>query len=573
MKAFLQKYIPIYSTLCAYKRSALQADITAGLTIGIVLIPQGMAYAVIADLPPIYGLYASLVPLLIYPVFATSRHLSVGPVALDMLILAAGLGLVVGGDTAEKISLAIAIAMLTGIFQILMGLLKLGFIFDLFSRPVISGFTSAAAIIIIFSQLGSVLKIDVETSYLIVEIATNIYSRLELIHWPSLFISLVFIVFLLAVRRFFKTIPEAAAAVLLALAIAYFIDLQAYGISQIESIPEGLPRPEFNIPDYDALRGILPTVFTLALIQFMSVAALTKSFARKHGYVINPNQELIAIGSANLVGSLFKSIPVSGSFSRSAIGERAGAATALSNVFAALLILLTLLFLTPVFETLPKTLLAAVIIVSVANLVDVREFMLLLKTKQSDALVAIVTFFSVLFIGIQQGIILGIITSVVAILVKLSRPTVAELGVLPNSWVFKNIDRYKDAEMLEGIMILRIDAPLSFINAEYFKAFIMKKSFSREDKPSVVIIDGSTIVDLDISAVDVLNTIKDSLNKNGIELYISGLIGPVRDIIHGPGKKVFDQSEHCFYSLREAAEHAQAHIKSSNTQGNKISED
>ncbi|SMO36282.1 SulP family inorganic anion transporter [Gracilimonas mengyeensis] len=551
MQHFLFKYFPILKTLKEYNLSKLKADAISGSTVGVVLIPQGMAYAVIAGLPPIYGLYAGLVPLLIYPLLGTSRHISIGPVAIDMLILAAALGFLAGNDPAEKVTLAVMIAAMTGTFQVVMGFMKLGVVFNLFSRPVISGFTIAAPIIIIASQLGTLLKIDIPNSQFIHEIAYHVFQQIGNIHWPSFGLSVFFILFLVLMRRYYSKLPESVILVAATILVVSFISVSQWGIQQVGAIPVGLP--EFDLPpfDTDMIRELAPNAFTLSLIQFMTIASLSKSFARKHSYTVNPNQELVAIGASNIMGSLFQSLPVSSSFTRSAIAEQGGAETSLNNVFAAILILFTLLFLTPLFEILPEPLLGAIIVVSVSSLVDIKELRFLINTKRRDAMVAFITFVSVLTIGIQEGIIIGLVSSVIALLLKMSKPTVAELGLLPGTRDFKNRERFSEAQPIPGVLILRVDAAFSFMNAEFFKNYILEKSMTDEDAPKYVIIDGTTIGDLDVSAMDSLLMIIETLNKEGIELYISGLIGPVRDVLRKSDISTFVKSNRFFNTVHD----------------------
>lgn len=557
LKENLHTYFPIIKVLQGTTASSLKRDALAGLTAGVVLIPQGMAYAVIAGLPPIYGLYAGLIPLFIYPIFGTSRHLSIGPVALDMIVLASGLVLLAGDDLSQKVTFAIMITMMTGIFQILMGYLKLGFVFNLFSRPVISGFTIAAPVIIIFSQLGTLFKMDLPNTQFIHEIVYYLIQHPGEIHIPTLLLSCFFILFLVIGKMKFKRVPMPMLLLLLTLAGIQFLDLGQWDINKLGDIPKGLPGLALpDIFDIGNLRGIAATAFTLSLIQFMTVASLSKSFARKYGYAVEPNQELKAIGSSNLIGSFFQSIPVSASFSRSAIVEQSGGKSILTNYFAGGLILLTLLFLTPLFEDLPTPLLGAIIVVSVSGLIDIREIHFLFSTKRRDALVAMITFLSVLIIGIQEGIIIGIVGSMLAILIKMSKPTVAELGLMPGSRNFRNLERNSEAIEIPGVLILRIDASFSFVNAHFFKNFIIEKSLERPTNPKYVIIDGSTIGDLDISAIDTLLMIIDTLDKHDIELYVSGLIGPVRDVIRKSDIHALVRSDRFFDTVHDAVEAA-----------------
>jgi SulP family sulfate permease len=556
MKDLLFKYLPILQTLKNYDSQMFKADLISGSTVGVVLIPQGMAYAVIAGLPPIYGLYAGLVPLFIYPFFGTSRHISIGPVAIDMLILAAGLGFLAGDGITEKVTLAIMIAFLTGLFQLLMAFFKLGFVFNLFSRPVISGFTIAAPIIIIASQLGTLLRVDVPNSQYVHEILYQVWQHVGDIHYPTLGLSVFFILFLVLMRRYYSKLPESVILVTITILVVSFISVTRWGIEEIGNIPGGLPDFAFHSLNFETIKQLAPNALTLSLIQFMTIASLSKSFARKHGYTVNPNQELLAIGSSNVIGSFFQSLPVSSSFTRSAIADQAGCETSINNIFAGILILFTLLFLTPLFEILPEPLLAAIIVVSVSNLVDLKELRFLIKTKRRDAFVAFITFAGVLVIGIQEGIIMGLVASVIALLLKMSKPTVAELGLMPGTRDFKNKERFSEAKAIPGVLILRVDAPFSFVNAEFFKNYILNKSINGRDAPKYVIIDGTTIGDLDVSAMDSLLMIIETLNKEGIELYISGLIGPVRDVIRKSDISTFVRSNRFFNTVHDAVKAA-----------------
>ncbi|MDR9418948.1 SulP family inorganic anion transporter [Gracilimonas sp.] len=548
--------MPIIQVLKDYDVQKLKADIISGSTVGIVLIPQGMAYAVIAGLPPIYGLYAGLVPLFIYPLLGTSRHISIGPVAIDMLILAAGLGFLAGDNITEKVTLAVMIAFLTGIFQLAMGFMKLGFVFNLFSRPVISGFTIAAPIIIIASQIGTLVKIDVPNSQFVHEMLFQVGEQIGNLHYPTLVLSVFFILFLVLMRRYYSKLPESVILVTLTILIVSFISISQWGIEQVGNIPRGLPEMGLSSLNLETLKQLAPNALTLALIQFMTVASLSKSFARKHGYTVNPNRELLAIGSSNLVGSFFQSLPISSSFTRSAIAEQAGCKTSIHNYFAGILILFTLLFLTPLFEVLPKPLLAAIIVVSVSSLIDIKEIRFLIQTKPRDAIVASITFVSVLAIGIQEGIIIGLVISVLALLLKMSNPTVAELGLIPGTRDFKNKNRFSEAKSIPGVLILRVDAPFSFVNAEFFKNYILNKSMNGTDAPRYVIIDGTTIGDMDVSAMDSLLMIIETLNKEGIELYISGLIGPVRDVLRKSDISTFVKSNRFFNTVHDGVKAA-----------------
>ncbi len=513
-----------------YQWSTFRKDLVAGLIVGVVLIPQGMAYATIAGLPPILGLYGGLIPLFLYPLLGQSRNLAIGPVALDMLILSAGLGALAGDDPVQRVQYALFIASLTGLIQILMGTFRLGLAFNLIARPVISGFTIAAPVIIIASQLDTLLGVEIESSQFIHRILIFLFQEMSGYHPATLFSSLVFLVALLSLKKWVRRIPGSVLLMGATLLALVFVDPASYGIQQIGAIPEGLPSFRWDQIALGEIRSVFGTALTLALIQFMSIASLSKTYARKDGYTTDPNRELVAVGSANLVGGFFQSPPVSGSFSRSAIARETGARTSFFNVLSGALMVLTLLFLTPVFEQLPKNLLSAIIVLSVTGLIDLKEIRYLFHAKRRDATIAFITFFAVLVIGIQEGVIIGISASALAILIKLGKPTSAELGLLPGTRDFRNVERFEEAQKLRGVLILRIDASFSFVNAGFFKKYILQKSL--DNKPlKYVIIDGTTISDMDVTAMESLSILIDDLEDQGMELYISGLIGPVRDIL------------------------------------------
>lgn len=532
---WLRRLSPVPEWFAGYDRSALQNDITAGLTVGVMLIPQGMAYAVLGGLPPIYGLYAALVPMLVYPFLGTSRQLITGPVAIDMLILAAGVGVLAQTGSDRYVVLAIMVAAIAGVLQLAMGTLRLGFVADLLSRPVIAGFTTAAAFIIAASQIGPLLGIEVPRSAFVHELVADVASRADTVHVPSAVVGLVSVAGLVAIDKLRPTWPGALIVATLATVLAWFFGGKEAGIAVIGSVPTGLPDMGWPDVSEDDLWSVLPTAATLALVQFMSVISLARVFSQQHRYAIDANRELIAVGSANLAGSLFQSIPVSGSFSRSAVNERSGATTPIPNAVAALLIGATLLFLTPIVYHMPMPAVAAIIVVSGVGLIDLKELVYLANTKGREAVIAILTLVVTLVVGIQEGIAVGVVASILAALYRLSRPKMAELGHLPGTRSYYDLSRWDAAATIDSIMVLRVNAAFTFANAEYFKDFILEKSESQLHRIEAVVIDGASINDLDTTAMEALNAILDVLEEENIELYITGLIGPVRDLMKRSG--------------------------------------
>jgi SulP family sulfate permease len=532
----LSSVFPALDWLTDYDRSDLQGDLSAGLTVGVMLIPQAMAYAMLAGVEPIYGLYAGLVPLIVYALLGTSRHLSVGPVTVDMLIVAAGIGIFTGPETSA-IELAVMVAVMTGICEVLMGVFGFGFMVNFLSRPVIAGFMTAAPLIIASNQLGNLLGIESpDTQYVHRHIWSAIQQAAE-IHPETCIIGVAGVILLAGLQHWKPKWPAALIWVTMAIAATWGLGLAGDGVEIVGEIPQGLPP--FEIPeglaefDTERMRQLAPTALTLALVEFMYVMSLGQAFANEHEYDVRPNRELIAIGAANIFGSLFRAVPISGSFSRSAVNERAGAHTALSNVVAAALVGITLLLLTPLFFFLPIPALAAIIIVACLGMVDVPELRYLLETRRIDGAIALLTFGATLGIGIQQGILIGVGASVVVVLWDLSQPHVVELGHVPGTQEFRDVSRHPEAESISDIRITRIDSRFSFANAKTLKEEILEDA--DEDGVRALIIDTTGVNDLDTTAVQALQQIVDGLAERDVELCVAGAKGPVRDVLERSG--------------------------------------
>lgn len=555
MEEWLKKTFKIANWLPSYNRKKFNGDLTAGLTTGVMFIPQGMAYAVIAGVPPIYGLYAGVIPLLLYPLLGTSKNLSIGPVSVDMLIVAAGVGLLAEPNSERYITLVILLTMMAGGLQLLMGSMQLGAVFNFFSRPVIAGFTLAAPIIIAFTQLSNLLGIDLPNTQYIIVIIEEAFFHFNEVHFQTLIWGGIAMAIMAAIKYINPLVPAAVIVLGISILLAWLMNAGSMGIQLVGDIPVGLPPFELPEINFNNMRELLPTALTLALVQFMSVASLGRTFAKRNNYVIDANHELVAIGASNFFGSLFRSIPVSGSFSRSAASEQANVQTPLANVITSTVIIATLLFLTPLFYYLPMPILAAIIIVSALNLIDISEFKSLYKTKRTEGFIAVFTAICTLLIGIQEGILLGVVGSMLNILYQYSRPNVAELGVIPGTRLFKNLNRNPEAKPIDSILILRVDASFSFVNADFFRDFVLQKSQERNETTRCVIIDGSSINTLDTTAVEQLKSMITTLKNWDIELYITGLKGPVRDVINKSGLREFLGGDHYFREPHEAVTH------------------
>ena len=551
----IKKHIPILEWLPNYKKSWLKGDLFAGLTVGVILIPQGIAYAIIAGLPPIYGLYTALIPQIVYAFLGTSRQLSVGPAAMDSLIVASGIGLLAAMGTEHFIVLAILLAFMVGFFQFLFGIFHLGFLVNFLSRPVISGFTSGSAIIIALNQFGNLLGVDLERSNHVQTIIQEISNKILHIHWLTFVIGILTIVLIISLKRFSKKIPAALIVVVLSIISVYAFDLADHGVDILGEIPSGLPG--FSIPSFDMglVQELSGLALTLGLIGFMEAVSIGKSVEAKHNdYRVRPNKELIALGFGNMIGSFFQTFPATAGFARTAVNDQSGAKTPMASLIAASIIALSLLFLTPAFFFLPKSVLAGIIIVAAYGLLDFSMPKNLLFYNLRDLVILIVTLLVTLFVGIKEGILTGIVLSLVMLIYKSTKPHIAVLGQVPGTHFYRNINRFKDVIIDEEILIIRYDAQLHFTNTTYFKDKL--KEFENEKGPSlkIIIIDGESLNALDSSAIYALEEIHDDITSKGITLAFTGLKGPVRDAMVKSKLMKKIRYDHCFMSIQEAVD-------------------
>jgi len=549
----MKNFIPILTWLPNYDRANLRGDVSAGLTVGIMLIPQGMAYAMLAGLPPIYGLYASLIPLILYAIFGTSRQLSVGPVAMVALMVAAGVSTIAEPGTYEYITTAILLAFMIGAIQLCMGIFRLGFLVNFLSHPVITGFTSAAAIIIGLSQLQHLLGIPLPRTNQIYEIVYHAIQDISATNIPTLLLGVAGITVITALKTWKKTFPSQLVIVVIGIIIVWLFELHDKGVQIVGEVPQGLPTlSRINI-DVETIQSLLPIAFAISLVSFMESIAVAKAMVQRHrDYKLDSNQELIGLGVANIGGAFFQSFPVTGGFSRTAVNDQAGAKTGLASIISAGLIGITLLFLTPLFTYLPNAILAAVILVAVFGLIDVKEMKFLWHTKREDFVMFAITFFATLFIGIEEGIATGVVLSLVMVVYRSTKPHVAVLGRLPGTNIYRNINRFPQVEQRNDLLIIRFDSQLYFANIEYFKETLRKLEEEKEGLLKLVIIDAVGMSSIDASGVHALKEVIDDSRKRGITLYLTGVIGPVRDTLDRAGIMQYLGEENFFLDIGDA---------------------
>lgn len=492
-----------------------------------------MAYALIAGLPPIYGLYAALTPQIVYAFLGTSRQLAVGPVAMDSLLVAAGLSALSIVDPSQYIQMAILLALFMGVIQFLLGMLRMGFIVSYLSKPVISGFTSAAAIIIGLSQFKHLLGVSIPQSNKLHLVINSFLNTSSPIQFQTFLIGIVGILMIVLIKKWSPKFPSALLAVIVGIAWVYFNQLNEKGVEVVGLIPQGLPSFQIVSFEIETVKQLFPTALTLALVAFMEAISVAKAIEEKHKtYHIDPNQELLALGTANVIGSFFQSYPTTGGFSRTAVNDQAGAKTGMAALITATIVGLILLFFTHWFFYLPKSILAAIIIVAVFNLIDFKFAIRLFKNRKDEFIVLLLTFLFTLFIGITEGILFGVVLSLLLLVFRASKPHYAFLGRIGTTNYFKNIDRFSDEVVhRDDLIILRFDAQLFFGNIEYFKKLVEKAIHAKEKTIKGFIINARAINYIDITASEQLYDLIASLQKKGIRVMIVGAIGPARDLI------------------------------------------
>ncbi|NJN10477.1 MAG: solute carrier 26 family protein [Richelia sp. RM1_1_1] len=566
-KLKLSNYLPFLDWLLNYHAEYLVGDIMAGVIVAIMLIPQAMAYALLAGLPPQVGLYASILPPIIYVLFGTSRALAVGPVAMVSLLVATGVGQLAQPNTPQYLIYAVVLAFLVGILQTFMGLVRLGFLVNFLSHAVISGFTSAAALIIGLSQLKHLLGVNFPSTESTYELLQAIIQNLSQTNLVSLGIGLSSIALLLCFNKpldnYLKSRQLAPSlitpitrsgsllVVLASTLLVWILKLeQTADIKIVGEIPAGLPA--VTLPNFDLTiwQQLLPIALTISFVGFMESIAIAKSLASKRRQKIDANQELIGLGTANLGAAFTGGYPVTGGFSRSVVNFTAGANTGLASIITALLLALVVLFFTPLFYFLPQTALAAIIMVAVFGLVDVDTFKQMWRYNKADALSLLVTFFAVLITGIETGIIIGIITSIVLYLYRTSRPHMAVVGRVGDSEHFRNILRH-DVKTYPHVIAIRVDESLYFANTNYLEEHLIKLIHEQPDVEHLILIC-SGINFIDASALETLENLIKGLKESGISFYLAEVKGPVMDNLLGVGFIDKLGTDHIFLSTHQA---------------------
>ena len=520
-------YLPEW--LRAYRRVDLSRDLAAGAVVAVVLAPQSMAYALLAGLPPIVGLYAATIPLLAYALIGSSRHLAVGPVAIVSLLVHVACAKLAAPGTPEYFAVALQLALLTGLLQLAFGLLRAGFLVNFLSRAAIGGFTSAAALLISLSQAGSLLGIPSGGGQSALELSATLLRNLGQIHWPTTTLGLAAIALLLLARRVVPRFPGPLLVVVLAIVLTAAFNLDQAGVRTVGDLPQGLAP--FTLPSFalEQLAGLLPAALTIALIGYLESYAIARIIADQDRYRIRPNRELLGLGAANLAAACFSGYPVTGGFSRTAVNHQAGAHTPLAGAVTALLIGVILFRFTHLFHDLPKTVLAAIVMVAVAGLVEIAEARYLFRVKKSDGYTFLLTFLVTLGFGVEVGIASGVAFSLLMFIWRSAHPHIAELGWLAEEGVYRNVRRDPRVRVDPELFIVRIDASAYFANMAFIEDWL-RAALAERPQVKQILFDLSGVNDMDAVALAKLEELCENFENQGIGFACAGMKGPLRDL-------------------------------------------
>lgn len=562
----VKSFVPILSWLPKYQTAWLRGDFFAALTLWALLVPSGMAFAGIAGLSPEAGLYLTPLALIGYAVLGTSRHLNVGA-SSTMSILSIGIvsQMAVSGS-AEFIALSAGLAICTGIVLIAAGYLRLGVLADFFSKPVLGGFIVGLAITIAFGQLGKIVGYSVQADGFIREIIA-FFTNIEELHFPTLVVGVISLAFLFLIKRYAPKIPGAVVLLILSIIASALLGLENYGVTVVGLIPAGLPP--IGLPDLNTLIGhipeLVPAAIAVALVGFTESVAVARTYATRHGYQLKANQEMIALGAANIGAGISQGFVVAASLSKTAAAEATGAKSQIVSLIAAVLMLLTLLFLTPLFYHLPNATLGAIVIHAVWHLINFSQLKRYYELNRADFRAALVALIGVLLIGILAGLLIAVLVSLLTLLVRVKSPRTAVLGkTSEQDNAYRSLEYHPDAMTYPGLLLFRFDEQLFFANVSNFSEKI-RAIVAADPSLRVVLVDAEPINAIDITALEMLEDLVDELAKANVSLRFAFVKRPVYDLMQRTGLEEKIGADH-FYAFLQAgvdaylAESAEDHL-------------
>ncbi|CAB1221757.1 SulP family inorganic anion transporter [Acinetobacter bouvetii] len=536
----LTSLLPAWQWLSKYNQAKFKSDLLSALIVIAMLVPQGMAYAMLAGLPPIMGLYASILPMIIYAMVGSSPTLSIGPVAIISIMTFATLNPLFEVGSPVYIQAACLLAVMVGIISLLLGIFKFGFLIQLISHPVIKSFIIASALLIALGQFKFLVDLPLQANN-IPEFIQSVWQYISFSNLPSLLFGMLALLFLIYIPKVLQSnavqsrigstvfLSKALPLMLVIVSIAavYLFDLKAVGIKTVGEIPSGFPPLAMPYWNLDLVITLLPGAAMIAMISFVESLSIAQATALQQRSHLNSNQELIALGLSNLSAGLSSAFPVTGSLSRTVVNADAGAKSPLAGVLSSLLIVVVSLYFTSFFRDLPLTILAVTIMVSIWKLVDFKPFIETWRYSKADGIAMWITFFAVICIDISTGLLLGIISTFILLLWRISRPHIAVIGLVQGTQHFRNVQRHQVLTSSK-VLSMRIDENLTFLNANTFKGFLIN-AISQYIHLEHVVINCSSISTIDLSALEMLEDVNAELSKLNIQLHFSEIKGPVMD--------------------------------------------
>lgn len=528
LRARLEKWLPGIQAMRTYNRGWLAKDIMAGVVLSALLVPQGMAYAELAGLPAITGLYTTVMCLFAYAVFGPSPYLVLGPdSSLGPMIAAAILPLAMG-DEGYAVALAGMLALLVGLVCVSAGIARLGFVADLLSAPVRLGYLAGLAVTIFVGQLPKLFGFSIDAGSFVQEI-TLFLANIDQTNIYALGVGLLCLAIILGLKRWRPTLPGILIAVVAAILVTIILDLPAQGVDTVGILPQGFPAPSFprvNLADIPLLAA---TAVGISLVAIGDTISTSAGFAARRGYEINSDQEMVGIGAANLFSGLFSGFPVSTSSSRTAVAEQSGAKTQLTGVSAGLLVLAMLLFVPGLVRNLPQPALAAIVLTASISLFDLGALRRLYTLRKSEFILALVCALGVMFVGVLEGIIIAVVVAILQFFERAWRPYATILGRVPGLDGYHDITRHPNAQQIPGLLIVRWDAPLFFANANLFRQKVRDVLAAMEQKPHWILVTAEPVTDVDITAGEMLADLDLELNAAGVHLVFAELKDPVKE--------------------------------------------
>jgi sulfate permease, SulP family len=552
----LLRCLPGLALFRAYRREWLRPDLLAGVSVCVVMIPSVIAYAELLGLPPQHGLYAALVPLLVYPFFGSSRQVIVGPDIAISLLVASAIAPLAAGNAGHAAVLAALVAVLGGLLLLLGARAKIGAVADFLAKPVLVGYMTGAALILIASQLDKLFGVKLEHNDFFPRLG-ELAAKLHQTHAPTLLLGVSLLVVTVGFRRLAPKVPPALAIVVLAVVASLALQLESRGLAVVGAIPSRLPR--FAVPDVDwrDIHTLLPGAIGIALLAYTEGILLARAFAAKNGYEVVPNQELAAMGVANIAAGLFQGFSVTGSQARTTINDTAGGKTQVASLVAAGTLVLFLLFLTPLIARLPTVALAVLLIYGGFTLVEFDVMFRIYRYYPSSALLAALTTLGVLAVGVVPGILVGVAISLLALISRISNPPDAVLRALPGG-VFHDLGQAPDGSTIPGFIAYRFYAPLLFSNCGHFVERVRGLIAASPTPVRWFVIDAQAITDMDVTASDALEQLKQELEKKGIALKFAHANRPLREVLQRIGFTGELGQESFFHAVHECAAAFQA---------------